>query len=107
MVLMTSRILPSSPVLAFQMAATTNAMASPWCCWCSLAEVRTAARADRVAQDADAVGFHLDDVAGVQPAVQLQTGRGGRRAGPQNLPGAQGQVLGGVGDHRGERMMHV
>src|SRR4030095_12803939 len=99
-VLMTSRIRPSSPRLAFQVAATTNATSL------LLSETR-AARSDGVAQDADAVALQLDHVSRLEPAVKLESGAGRRRAGAEDLAGAEGEVAGGVGDHRGEAVVHV
>src|SRR5687767_5710055 len=62
---------------------------------------------DGVAQDADGTGFHLDDVSGLQPAVQFQAGAAGGGAGAQHLTGEQGLVLGGIGDEVAEAVVHV
>src|SRR5215213_3815082 len=98
MILITSVMRSASPGLAFQVAATTNAIS---------AVLPGGGDADGVAQDADRAGLHLDDVAGAEPTVQLQPGAAGGGAGAQHVTGAQGLVLGRVGDEVTEAVVHV
>src|SRR5215217_4880844 len=98
MILMTSVMRSASPGLAFQVAATTYAIS---------AVLPGGGGADGVAQDADRAGLHLDDVAGPQPAVQLQPGAAGGGARAEHVAGAQGLVLGRVGDEVTEAVVHV
>src|SRR5215211_6721087 len=98
MILMTSAMRSASPGLAFQVAATTYAIS---------AVLPGGGGADGVAQDADRAGLHLDDVAGAEPTVQLQPGAAGGGAGAQHVAGAQGLVLGRVGDEVTEAVVHV
>src|SRR5215207_11082006 len=81
------------------MAATTNAMSVV------LPLVRTGC-SDGVAQDADRAGLHLDDVARLDPSVQLQAGAAGGGARSEDLAGQERLVLGGVGDEVAERVVH-
>src|SRR4029453_9841423 len=97
---MTSRIRPSSPGLAFQVAATTNATSL------LLSETR-AARSDGVAQDADAVALQLDHVSRPEPAAQPTPGAGGPRAAAGDPPGGGVEGAGRVADQRGEAVVHV
>src|SRR4029453_6503348 len=98
MMLRTSVMRSASPGLAFQVAATTNAISG----------VLPGGRAaDGVAEDADRAGLHLDDVTGSQPAVQLEPGAAGGGAGAEHVAGEQGLVLGRVGDQVTEAVVHV
>src|SRR4029450_5016320 len=98
MILMTSVMRSASPGLAFQVAATTYAIS---------AVLPGGGGADGVAQDADRAGLHLDAVAGAEPRAQLQPGAAGGGAGAQHVAGAQGLVLGRVGDEVTEAVVHV
>ena len=53
------------------------------------------------------VGLHLDGVAGLEPAVELEAGAAGGGAGAEDLTGAQREALGGVGDHVLEGVVHA
>src|SRR3954470_17563934 len=94
--LITSVTRSASPGLAFQVAATTNAMSV----------VLSVGGADGVAQDADRAGLHLDDVPGLDPAVELQARAAGGGTGAEHVAGEQGLVLRGVGDQVAEGVVH-
>src|SRR5687767_2786788 len=101
---MTSSTRFSSPSLAFQTAATTNAM----CFSCFRDGCGSVGLgADGVAEHPDTGGLHLDDVAGRHPAAQLRAAASGGGAGAQDLARVEGERLGGVRDHRLEAVVHV
>src|SRR3954452_5408830 len=92
---MTSSSRSSLPSFARHFAETTYAIRSR-----SLAS-------DPIAQDADALDLELDDVPFRQPAAELETRAPGVLSRPDHLARAQRLGPRRVGDHVGERVVHV
>src|SRR5512135_2425954 len=66
-------------------------------------------RANTIAQDAEALDFHLHHVTGLQPAavIVLQDAAGAHRAGADNVARPQFGVPGGLGQDGGPRVVQV
>src|SRR3954468_15918436 len=92
---MTSSSRSSLPSFARHFAETTYAIWS------------RSLSSDPIAQDADALDLELDDVPFRQPAAELETRAPSRRSRPDHLARAQRLGARRVGDHVGERVVHV